>query len=181
MNIKFCLLPDGDDPDSFARKHNAEEFRRFITEHEQDFIRFKTDLLLKGTENDPLKRAELIDDIVGSISVIPNNIVRQTYIQECASRLQVGEDLIVSEINKRKASPRPADRKAAAAQVAQRAASPAPLLAQTPMVNREEELLITMVVRYGESLIHCAEEGEEDSQMTVAQSWKTYDKRRYSL
>ena len=169
LNIKVLLLPDGEDPDSFARKHRPEELLAYMEANQVDFIRFKTDLLLKGTENDPLKRAELIDDIVGSISVIPNNIVRQTYIQECASRLQVGEDLIVSEINKRKASPRPADRKAAAAQAAQRAASPAPLLAQTPMVNREEELLITMVVRYGESLIHCAEEGEEDSQMTVAQ------------
>ncbi len=169
LNIKVLLLPDGEDPDSFARKHRPEELLAYMEANQVDFIRFKTDLLLKGAENDPLKRAELIDDIVGSISVIPNNIVRQTYIQECASRLQVGEDLIVNEINKRKASPRQADRKTAATQTGQSTPSPAPLLAQTAMVNREEELLVTMVVRYGEALIHCAADDGEDEQMTVAQ------------
>ena len=70
MNIKVCLLPDGDDPDSFARKHNSTEFQTFISEHETDFIRFKTNLLLEDAGKDPIKRAELIGNLVQSISVI---------------------------------------------------------------------------------------------------------------
>lgn len=74
MNIKVCLLPDGDDPDSFARKHNSTEFQQFIQEHETDFIRFKTNLLLEDAGKDPIKRAELIGNLVQSISVIPKRL-----------------------------------------------------------------------------------------------------------
>ena len=88
MNIKVCLLPDGDDPDSFARKHNSTEFQAFIAEHETDFIRFKTNLLLEDAGKDPIKRAELIGNLVQSISVIPEAIVRDVYIKECAQLLQ---------------------------------------------------------------------------------------------
>mgnify|MGYP000105038826 CR=1 FL=1 len=88
MNIKVCLLPDGDDPDSFARKHNSTEFQQFIQEHETDFIRFKTNLLLEDAGKDPIKRAELIGNLVQSISVIPEAIVRDVYIKECAQLLR---------------------------------------------------------------------------------------------
>lgn len=100
MNVKVCLIPDGDDPDSFARKHNATEFQAFIQEHEADFIRFKTNLLLEEAGKDPIKRAELIADIVRSISVIPEAIVRDVYIKECGSTLRVEEKLLVSEVAK---------------------------------------------------------------------------------
>lgn len=100
MNIKVCLLPDGDDPDSFARKHNATEFQTFIKEHETDFIRFKTNLLLEEAGKDPIKRAELIGDIVRSISVIPEAIVRSVYIKECSQTLHVEEKLLVAEVAK---------------------------------------------------------------------------------
>ena len=100
LNIKVLLLPDGDDPDSFARKHRAEEFQSYIDQHQVDFIKFKTNLLLKGAEGDPIKRAELITDVVHSISVIPNEVVRQMYIKESAVALSVNEELIVNEINK---------------------------------------------------------------------------------
>ena len=102
MNIKVCLLPDGDDPDSFARKHNSTEFRQFIQEHETDFIRFKTNLLLEDAGNDPIKRAELIGNLVQSISVIPEAIVRDVYIKECAQLLRVEDKLLVSEVAKRR-------------------------------------------------------------------------------
>ena len=102
MNIKVCLLPDGDDPDSFARKHNSTEFQQFIREHETDFIRFKTNLLLEDAGKDPIKRAELIGNLVQSISVIPEAIVRDVYIKECAQLLRVEDKLLVSEVAKRR-------------------------------------------------------------------------------
>lgn len=102
MNIKVMLLPDGDDPDSFARKHNATEFQEYIAAHEVDFIRFKTNLLMSDAGNDPYKRASLITDIVKSISVIPEAIVRAEYIKECSQMLHVEERILVSEVAKLK-------------------------------------------------------------------------------
>ena len=102
MNVKVCLLPDGDDPDSFARKHNATEFQNFIQENETDFIRFKTNLLLEDAGKDPIKRAELIGNLVQSISIIPEAIVRDVYIKECAQLLHVEDKLLVSEVAKRR-------------------------------------------------------------------------------
>ena len=102
MNIKVMLLPDGDDPDSFARKHNATEFQEYIAAHEVDFIRFKTNLLMSDAANDPYKRATLITDIVKSISVIPEAIVRSEYIKECSQMLHVEEKILVNEVSKMK-------------------------------------------------------------------------------
>ncbi len=102
MNIKVMLLPDGDDPDSFARKHNATEFQEYIAAHEVDFIRFKTNLLMSDAANDPYKRATLITDIVKSISVIPEAIVRSEYVKECSQMLHVEERILVNEISKMK-------------------------------------------------------------------------------
>lgn len=104
MNIKVCLLPDGDDPDSFARKHSSSEFQAFIAEHETDFLRFKAHLLLEDAGRDPIKRAELISSLVQSIAVIPEAIVRDVYIKECASLLQVEERLLVREVARRRES-----------------------------------------------------------------------------
>lgn len=102
MNIKVCLLPDGEDPDSFARKHNSAEFQEFIKQHEVDFLRFKTNLLLEDAGKDPIKRAELISNLVQSISVIPEAIVRDVYIKECGQLLRVEDKLLVAEVAKRR-------------------------------------------------------------------------------
>lgn len=102
MNIKVCLLPDGEDPDSFARKHNTTEFQQFIQDNETDFIRFKTNLLLEDAGKDPIKRAELISNLVQSISVIPEAIIRDVYIKECSQLLHVEDKLLVSEVAKRR-------------------------------------------------------------------------------
>jgi len=102
MNVKVCLLPDGEDPDSFARKHNASEYQAFIEEHETDFIRFKTNLLMKDAQHDPIKRAELIGSLMESIAVIPEAIVRDIYIKECAQMLQMDDKILVSEVAKRR-------------------------------------------------------------------------------
>lgn len=100
MNIKVLLLPDGDDPDSFSRKHNATEFRQYIEEHEENFIRFKTNLLLKDAQKDPIKRAGLISDMARSIGLIPNDVIRYACVKECASILNVNEQIILNEIKK---------------------------------------------------------------------------------
>ncbi len=100
MNVKVLLLPDGEDPDSFARKQNADSFQKYISEHETDFIRFKTQLLLQEVGDDPIKRAGLISNIVQSISVIPDTIKRSVYIQECARQLEVSEKVLIGAVNK---------------------------------------------------------------------------------
>lgn len=100
MNIKVLLLPDGDDPDSFSRKHNATEFRKYIDDHEENFIRFKTNLLLKDAQRDPIKRAGLISDMARSIGLIPDKVIRYTCLTECATLLNVNEQIILNEIKK---------------------------------------------------------------------------------
>ncbi len=100
MNVKVVLLPNGEDPDSFARKQNAESFSRYINEHEVDFIRFKTQLLLEEAAGDPIKRAGLIANLVQSISVIPDNITRSVYIHDCAGLMNVDEKMLIREVNK---------------------------------------------------------------------------------
>lgn len=100
MNVKICLLPEGNDPDSFARSHTATEYKDFIRSNSTDFIRFKASLLLSQTENDPIKRAQLITDITVSISMIPEAIVRDVYIKECAEMLNVEDKILVNEVAK---------------------------------------------------------------------------------
>lgn len=100
MNIKVVLLPDGDDPDSFAKKQSASSFTEYIKTHEVDFIRFKTNLLLDSAGNDPIKRAELISDIVQSIAIIPDTIIRSVYTKECSRLMEISEEVLLREINK---------------------------------------------------------------------------------
>ena len=100
MNVKICLLPESNDPDSFARSHTAAEYKDFIENNSTDFIRFKASLLLSQTQNDPIKRAQLITDITVSISMIPEAIVRDVYIKECAEMLNVEDKILVNEVAK---------------------------------------------------------------------------------
>ena len=98
MNVKVLFLPDGNDPDSFARNHTAADFRKYIEDHQADFIQFKTDLMLRGV-TDPVKRSQAINCIVESISKIKNQITRASYITDCAHRLGVNEAIIVNALN----------------------------------------------------------------------------------
>lgn len=100
MNVKVVLLPEGEDPDSFAKKQNAESFQKYISENETDFIRFKTELLIKEVGDDPIKRAGMISNVVNSIGLIPNTITRSVYIQECSQLLNMQERVLIAEINK---------------------------------------------------------------------------------
>ncbi len=100
LNIRVLLLPEDEDPDSFARSHNSTEIQRYIEENEADFIKFKTAVLLKDYGNDPIKKAAAIGDIVKSIAVIPNQITRSVYAKECSSLLGIEESVILNEIQK---------------------------------------------------------------------------------
>ena len=100
MNVKLLLLPDGDDPDSFARKHSATEYQQYLAEHQVDFIRFKTDLLLNEAQGDPIKLSRLVNNIVDSIAVIPDEITRTFYIKETSQMLSVEERIITTAVGK---------------------------------------------------------------------------------
>lgn len=100
LNIKVMLLPEGEDPDSYAQARTSEEFRKDLEENEEDFIQFKANLLLKDAGRDPMKRASVITDLTRSISVIPSDIVRQVYIHDLAGRLNIDESAIVNEVAK---------------------------------------------------------------------------------
>lgn len=102
MNVKVLLLPDKEDPDSFAKKMGASGFVNYIHENETDFIQFKTRLLLKSTENDPVAKARLITDVIRSVAVIPDTITRSVYIKECSKLLDVNEEVLYTEVQKQK-------------------------------------------------------------------------------
>ena len=161
MNVKVLLLPDGDDPDSFSRKHTAQQFKEYIEQHQTDFIEFKTDLLLKNVK-DPVKRAEAINNIVRSVSVIPDPIVRATYITECSRRLDVNERTLISQTNKYIAGDKEEQRRIEERE--NRANSQEPIAnsqqidnfglhTQQEQVSEVERLIIQSVIRHGEEII----------------------------
>lgn len=98
MNVRVCTFPDGDDPDSFARKTPIDELQNYLKENATDFIRFKANLLMKDAGNDPIKKADVIRDIVVSISKVPDYIQREVYVQECASIMDISEDVLFSTL-----------------------------------------------------------------------------------
>lgn len=163
MNVKVLLLPDGDDPDSFSRKHSAAELKRYIEEHQTDFIQFKTELLLKGV-TDPIKRSEAIGSIVRSVSVIPNQITRDTYLRECSHRLHMNEQTLINTMNnyirsdkerEEKDRQRDAEREERRAQ-SEETASSHQIVSHThlhPIESELERMLIQCVVRYGERVV----------------------------
>ena len=167
MNVKVLLLPDGDDPDSFSRKHSAEELKRYIEEHQTDFIQFKTDLLLKGV-TDPIKRSEAIGSIVRSVSVIPNQIIRDTYLRECSHRLHMNEQTLINTMNnyirsdkEQEAKDKAREQREEAQANVQEGATPHPspltshssLLTPHPSSMEVERMLVQFIVRYGERVI----------------------------
>jgi len=98
MNVRICTFPKGEDPDSFAKKHDSNTLQAYLDENQQDFIRFKADLLQQEAKDDPIKKAELIRDMVNSISKIPDTIKREIYIQECASIMEISEEVLFSNL-----------------------------------------------------------------------------------
>lgn len=98
MTVRCVLLPEGEDPDSFARTHNATELQGYVEEHEEDFISFKTRILLGDAAEDPIKRAEVISSVVDSIAVIPEAIDRAVFVRDCARKLEIDEDILIREV-----------------------------------------------------------------------------------
>lgn len=178
MNVKVLLLPDGEDPDSFARNHSASGFREYIEEHQTDFIEFKTNIMLRGV-TDPIKRSEAINSIVKSVSVINDQIVRATYIKDCAHRLGINEATLISTMNKFIRSGKEEKRKETAREEAHAADKPQdPLRPATSdmQASKVEYMLIQAVVRHGDMTIYRNVETEDGgtTDLNVAQ-YISYD------
>lgn len=155
MNVKVLLLPDGDDPDSFAQKHTAQEFRDYIEQHQTDFIEFKTNLLLRGV-TDPIKRSEAISSIVKSVSVVPDQITRATYITECAHRLGMNETTLINTANQFIRGEMEEKRKEQRREEAKAGGPVKPLQPLVPVQGQPdvEYMLIQMVVRHGQETLY---------------------------
>lgn len=168
VNVKIVLLPEGEDPDSFARKHNALEVLEYIREHQTDFIRFKAQLLSDEAGNDPVKRAEMINAIIDTIAIIPDIIKRQVYTKECAQLLRIGEAVLtkkVSEIHKKQLEEKKKKEGYTTATIATAtsasavesvqeipAEQPLPIAADSPK-NQNLQNLIQLIIRYGEHVL----------------------------
>lgn len=176
MNIKVLVLPDGDDPDSFARKHSSADFKQYIEDHQVDFIQFKTNLMLNGV-TDPAKRSEAINSIVQSIAVVPNQILRDTYIHDCAQRLNIAESTLINTMNKfiREAQDRMNKAPNAEAQQANSASSTTQKYINNPSIPKVETMLMQVIIRHGDFIIYRDIEDEEGNliNLTVAE-WINY-------
>ena len=171
MNLKVLLLPDGDDPDSFSRKHTAADFRKYIEEHQTDFIQFKTDLLLRN-ERDPLKRSEAINSISRSISFVVNPILRDTYIHDCSVRMGLNEATLINTLNGfiRNNREERTSEEARATQQQQRIQTPQPTVSQTTpleQASKVERMLVEMIIRYGDTIIYNNVETEDGGVMNL--------------
>ncbi|MBR6118099.1 MAG: DNA primase [Paludibacteraceae bacterium] len=166
FNVKVVLLPDGEDPDSYAQNHDASEFIRYIEEHQTDFIRFKSALLSKDAGDDPFKRAELIKDITASIAIIPDIITRQVYIKDCAERLKISEKVLTVEVLKLRKESFNAQQKAEEKAQNTPSAPKDPVAPITPKTPLEQNYynLMQLIVRYGERPIEV-----EDSIYTIGE------------
>ena len=176
MNIKVLVLPDGDDPDSFARKHSSADFKQYIEDHQVDFIQFKTNLMLNGV-TDPAKRSEAINSIVQSIAVVPNQILRDTYIHDCAQRLNIAESTLINTMNKfiREAQDRMNKAPNAEAQQANSASATTQKYINNPSIPKVETMLMQVIIRHGDFIIYRDIEDEEGNliNLTVAE-WINY-------
>ena len=177
MSVKVLFLPDGNDPDSFARSHSAEEFRRYIQENQTDFIQFKTDILLRGV-TDPVKRSQAINSIVESISKIKNQITRASYITDCSHRLGVNEAIIVNALNnfvrngmseQVKAERRAAGLKDSPVAAAQQAQSVMRAVTPLDKLLEVEGLLVQLIIHHGDQLITVQDVDGNDVEVAVAQ------------
>ena len=175
FNVKVLLLPDGEDPDSFARSHNASDFIKYIQTHQTDFIRFKVDLLRTEMGNDPQKRAQLIKDITLSIAQIPDRITRQVYISDTAERMQIAERLLLREVMqqrkalfaKDKEKPESAPQEQTAPRSEESAATEEPVVSPIAAAEPQQPAalltnyrnLLQLIVRYGERPLYTLSDG----------------------
>ncbi len=173
MNIKVLVLPDGDDPDSFSKKHTADEFKAYIEQHQTDFIQFKTDLLLKGV-TDPQKRSAAVSSILKSVSVIPDKLKRDTYLSECSHRFNVNEQALVTTVNtyiqrdkeeKQKERERNEAGMSESQEQQEELIVPIGLHTAQEQTTEVERLLIQNIIRHGDEIIY--EGVETDDGQTI--------------
>lgn len=164
MNVRVLLLPENEDPDSFAKAHSASELLTFIQKNEEDFITFKTRLLSRDTKNDPVKKANLISDIVHSISVIPDGIIRTVYIKECSTILGIDEKILYSETNKiRRRSADSESRRVTTPSDVYKVASPAvPSFVEGYYAEPQEREIIKLLLHYGNQVLYSYQEDKFD-------------------
>ena len=175
INVKVLLLPEGEDPDSYARSHNASDFIAYIDSHQTDFIRFKAQLLSQEAGSDPVKRSALIRSVVDSIAVIPDAITRQVYIKDCADLLHIDERLLLREVSKTRKQkyidatqpnapkePQPAETTAV---IEQPTPAPEPVAQKTAAAKRKSPFemnflnILRLIVRYGERQVFEGSDG----------------------
>lgn len=178
INVRVILLPEGEDPDSFAKSRNASDLKEFLETNQHDFIRFKTQLLMEEAQNDPTRRSEMILQIVRSIAVIPDIIKRQVYIKDTATLLSMPEDVLtrkVAEIRKQAADDRQKRKETEQRQQTQSQETPSedtPTVVATepvaqPLTHKERNILnlIQVLIRYGEKVLYQT----EDQMITVGE------------
>ena len=174
INVKIVLLPEGEDPDSYARKHNATEVLEYIAAHQVDFIRFKTQLLSEEAGNDPVKRAAMINTIIESIAIIPDIIQRQVYVKECAQLLRMQESILTKKVVElRKKQWAEKKKKEGVATAEHNAQEPANIVSATEVQEvailpsestssscKQQNIqnLIQMIIRYGEQVLFQVED-----------------------
>ena len=169
LNVRTVLFPNGEDPDSFARKHTMDEFQNFLKENSQNFIIYKTNLLQKQAANDPIKRADLIRDIVHTISLVPDLLERNTYLQECSSILQTSEEVLAKALKRQLFLNRDKKNK----QEATQADITEQLIHDTPITEKQEielnpdyeqeKAIIEILFKYGEMMTRQEVFGDDDT------------------
>lgn len=169
LNVRTVLFPDGEDPDSFARKHTMDEFQNFLKENSQNFIIYKTNLLQKQAANDPIKRADLIRDIVHTISLVPDLLERNTYLQECSSILQTSEEVLAKALKRQLFLNRDKKNK----QESTQSDITEQLIHDTPITEKQEielnpdyeqeKAIIEILFKYGEMMTRQEVFGDDDT------------------
>ncbi len=181
MNVKVCLFPEGEDPDSFAKANSQEDLQEYLHKNAQDFIRFKASLLLEDADKDPVKKAEVVRDIVNSISKIPDQITQEIYVQTCSSLLDVSEDVLFSTLAQILAK----DRKEASRNVKKRSLEVVkenPQNISVPKVDQQyvlERSIIQLLLRYGEQkavFIDIEFDVDEDKDIEIKREYVVFEK-----
>lgn len=181
MNVKVCLFPDGEDPDSFAKSNSKEDLETYLNTNAQDFIRFKASLLLEDAENDPVKKAEVVRDIVNSISKIPDQITQEIYIQTCSNLLDVSEDVLFSTLAQILAK----DRREAGRGDRRKTLEVVKETKESTLVHKVdqqyvlERSLIQLLLRYGEHTAVFVDfdfDFEEDKHLEVKREYVVFEK-----
>jgi DNA primase len=172
LNVRVLLFPKNDDPDSYSKKVNSEEFREFIKNNTKDFIAFKTELLLADTQNDPIRKSELIREMVNSIALIPDNITRSVFVKECSRIMNIEEQTLLNELNKIRR--KNFDKKKETTSepdtfIPDAAAKPAeqPALQQQTRTEYQEREIVRLLFNYGMEPITAETEDEEGRAMEI--------------